>query len=176
MKRREFIVLLGGVALMPPFPTVAEQPAKVFRLGWLSPNSDASPNGAGNEFLRAMREHGYIEGTNLIIDFRSTAGDADRYSPLAAELVALKPDCIVAIGVGATRAAKQATSAIPIVMGTADDDPVRQGLIASYAHPGGNVTGITNISADLAGTRLGLLATSFPDCRASRSCGSPFFQ
>ncbi len=164
MRRRAFTssLILAFAALTFAGGAGAQQSEKVFRLGWLSPNAIAGPGGAGNEFLLAMREHGYIEGKNLVIDFRNAAGHLDRYSPLAAELVALKPDCIVAIGVGATRFAKQATASIPIVMGNADDDPVRQGLVASYAHPGGNVTGVTNIGADLAGTRLGLLRDLIP--------------
>src|SRR5438874_4712376 len=101
-----------------------------------------------------MRDHGYYEGENLVIEVRDAMGRPDRFAPLAAELVALKPDCIVVMGVEPTQAAKRATTTIPIVIGNADDDPVRRGLIASFARPGGNVTGVTNIGADLASKRL----------------------
>src|SRR5262249_22815795 len=89
-------------------------------------------------------------------------GRVDRYPALADELLALKPDCIVAVGVGAVLAAKQATATIPIVMANADADPVQAGLVASFAHPRGNVTGVTRISSDLAGKRLGLLRDLIP--------------
>lgn len=137
-----------------------QQPGKVYRLGWLTPNTvSAAPEDA---CLRTMREYGYIEGENLVIEIRDGKGQVDRDAPLAAELVALKPDCIVSMGVGATRAAMRATTTIPIVMGNADADPVTEGLIASLAHPGGNVTGVTNIGADLAGKRLDLLRELVP--------------
>ena len=109
-----------------------------------------------------MRDHGYIEGENLVIEVRDAMGRPDRFAPLAAELVALKPDCIVVMGVEPTQAAKRATTTIPIIMGNADDDPVRRGLIASFAPPGGNVTGVMNIGADLASKRLELLRELIP--------------
>jgi putative ABC transport system substrate-binding protein len=109
-----------------------------------------------------LRELGYSEGQNLIIEWRFTKGNAEQTPVFAAELVKLKVDCIVAVGVGPAHAAKQATLTIPIVMGNADDDPVRQGLVASLARPGGNVTGFTNIGSDLAGKRLELLKEAVP--------------
>jgi putative ABC transport system substrate-binding protein len=113
-----------------------------------------------------LRELGYIEGQNIIIEWRFSKGQIEHLSDLAAELVRLKVDCIVAVGIAPTRAAKEATSTIPIVMGSADDDPVRQGLVASLARPGGNVTGFTNIGSDLAGKRLEILKETIP--KASR--------
>jgi putative tryptophan/tyrosine transport system substrate-binding protein len=156
MRRKVFTfsLILAFAALVLAGAAGAQQSGRVSRIGWLSPNSGSA---GPKEFLHAMRAHGYIEGQNLAIEERFTQGNADRYPALAAELVALKPDCIVALGVGATRAAKQATTTIPIIMGNADDDPVRARLVASYAHPGGNVTGYTNIGSDLAGKRLELL-------------------
>lgn len=156
MNRRQFVALAGS-SLGWPITAGAQQSGRVYRLGWLAP-------GAGPEadFLQAMREQGYSEGQNLAIEVRVTEGHVDRYSILIAELLALKPDCIVAVGVGAVLAAKQATAAIPIVMANADADPVRAGLVASFAHPGGNVTGVTSISSDLAGKRLGLLRDLIP--------------
>jgi putative ABC transport system substrate-binding protein len=142
-------------------PAGAQQPGKVYRIGYL-----ANPPGIGTNEERLRRnlsDLGYIEGQNLVIEWRFTKGKLDRLPDLAAELVRLKVDCIVAVGVAPTRAAKKATRTIPIVMGNADDDPVRQGLVASLARPGGNVTGFTNIGSDLAGKRLELLRETFPD-------------
>jgi len=95
-----------------------------------------------------LRDLGYIEGQNLVIEWRFSEGKLDRLPDLAAELVRLKMDCIIAVGVAPTRAVKQATTVIPIVMGNADDDPVRHGLVVSLARPGGNVTGFTNIGSE----------------------------
>ena len=154
------IALCLVFAVAVPVAADGQPLGKVYRLGWLTPNTvTAAP---GTEFLRALREYGYVEGDNLVIEVRDAMGQLDRFAPLAAELVTLQPDCIVAMGIGATRAAKLATTTIPIVMGAADDDPVRQGLIASFANPGGNVTGVTNIGADLAGKRLELLRELIP--------------
>jgi putative ABC transport system substrate-binding protein len=159
MRRRAFTssLILAFAALAVTGAAGAQQPARVFRLGWLSP-----AEGPGEDFLQAMREHGYIEGQNLAIEVRVTEGHVDRYPALTAELLALKPDCIVAVGVGAVLATKRATATIPVVMAAADADPVRAGLVASFARPGGNVTGVTSISSDLAGKRLGLLRDLIP--------------
>ncbi|MBI1993963.1 MAG: ABC transporter substrate-binding protein [Deltaproteobacteria bacterium] len=108
-----------------------------------------------------MRELGYIEGQSIIIEWRFARGKPDRLPEFAGELVRLKIDCIVTQGQRPTRAAKQATSTIPIVMANAGD-PVRQGFVASLARPGGNITGLTSISVDLAGKRLELLKETFP--------------
>jgi putative ABC transport system substrate-binding protein len=98
-----------------------------------------------------------VEQENLVIDWRFSQGRLDQLPQFAAELVAFNPLLIVAVGVAPTRAVKQASNTIPIIMGNADDDPVRQGLVASLARPGGNVTGFTNFGSDLAGKRLELL-------------------
>jgi putative ABC transport system substrate-binding protein len=115
---------------------------------------------------RNLSDLGYIEGQNLVIEWQFSKGKLDRLPDLAADLARLKVDCIITIGGSPTRAAMQATSMIPIVMGNADDDPVRQGLVASLARPGGNVTGFTNVGSDLAGKRLELLKEIVP--KASR--------
>ena len=118
MRRRDMLALTGAFLVMRPGMAVGQQPGKVYRLGWLTPNTvTGAPE---TEFLQALQENGYIEGKNLVIDVRDTAGHIDRYAQLADELIALKPDCIVAMGAGATRAAKHATTTIPIVMGNAD--------------------------------------------------------
>jgi putative tryptophan/tyrosine transport system substrate-binding protein len=142
------------------FPVEAQQTKKVYRIGYLSHSPGIGPN--EEAFRQGLRDLGYIEGQNLVIEWRFAKGKLDRHPELAAELVRLKVDCIITIGVTPTRVAKQATSTIPIVMGNASDDPVRHGLVASLARPGGNVTGFTDISQDLAGKRLELLKEAVP--------------
>jgi putative tryptophan/tyrosine transport system substrate-binding protein len=138
----------------------AQQPRKAYRIGYVGTASGIGP--MQDAFKNRLREVGYAEGQNLIIEWRFSKGDLDRIPVLVAELVKLKVDCIVAVGVGPTDSAKQATGTIPIVMANADDDPVRRGLVASLARPGGNVTGFVNIGSELAGKRLELLKETVP--------------
>jgi putative ABC transport system substrate-binding protein len=141
----------------------AQQPKKVPRIGYLS-SSDAASDSARAERIRlALRERGHIEGQNIAIEYRYAEGKVYRFPELAAELVRLKVDIIVvAGGIGPIRAAKNATKTIPIVMTGAGFDPVEAGLIESLARPGGNVTGITNLSVELGGKRLELLKEAVP--------------
>jgi ABC-type uncharacterized transport system substrate-binding protein len=140
---------------------VEAQPArKTFRVGYITNRTDIGSN--EDAFRRGLRDLGYIEGKNLIIEWRFTGARLERYSEVAAELVRLKIDCIVTAGLGASRAAKQATSTIPIVMANVSDDPVRNKLIDSLARPGGNITGFTDIAYDLAGKRLELVKETVP--------------
>jgi putative ABC transport system substrate-binding protein len=152
--RRAFCSMLLAL----PFPAQAQQPKKVTRIGYLS-SSDASSDSARSEGIRlALRERGHIEGQNIAIEYRYTEGKTDRLPELAAELVRLKVDIIlVAGGTIWVQAAKNATKTIPIVMVGAGSDPVEAGLIESLARPGGNVTGITNLTGVLGGKRLELL-------------------
>ncbi len=138
----------------------AQQPGKVYRIGYLGTGSGVRAN--EEAFLQGLRDLGYIEGKNIAIEWRLAKGKLDHLPALAADLARLEVDCIYTVGVESTRAAKQATSTIPIVMGDADDDPVRQGLIDSLARPGGNVTGFISISSDLAGKRVELLKEAVP--------------
>jgi putative ABC transport system substrate-binding protein len=138
----------------------AQQAGKAYRIGYVGNASGVGP--AQDAFKNRLREVGYTEGQNLIIEWRFSKGDRDRIPSLVDELVKLKVDCIVAVGVGPTQSAKQATGTIPIVMANADDDPVRRGLVASLARPGGNVTGFVNIGSELAGKRLELLKETVP--------------
>ena len=142
----------------------AQQPTKVYRVGYLSPRNQIGRN--EEAFRKRMHELGYVEGRNLIIDWRFADGKTNLFPELAAGLVRHNVDAIVGQGVGATGAAKQATRTIPIVMSNADDDPVRLGLVASLARPGGNVTGFISISSDIAGKRLELIKETVP--KASR--------
>jgi len=163
--RRKFIIAGGaGLCLLAaPMASIAQQQGKVWRVGYLSRRAGEARD---KVFLTSLRELGYVEGQNIVIEWRFAKGKADLLPELAADLVRLKVDCIVANGTIASHAAKKATSTIPIVMGNSDDDPVRQGLVASLARPGGNITGFSNISADLAGKRLQLLKETLP--KASR--------
>jgi putative ABC transport system substrate-binding protein len=134
----------------------AQQKKKIYRIGVLS-GLRPSPIPANIEALRkGLRELGYVEGQNIVVEYRWTEGRDDRFAPLAAELVSLGLDVIVTQGTQATVAAKQATSTIPIVVGGAGD-LVGEGLVASLARPGGNVTGFTNIEPDLSAKRLQIL-------------------
>ena len=140
----------------------AQQPKKVPRIGYLS-NNDAALESARSEAIRlALRELGYIEGQNIAIEYRYAEGKRDLFPQLAAELVSLKVDIILASGNPPMRAAMNATKTIPIVMMGAGGDPVEAGFIESLARPGGNVTGITNLNRELGGKRLELLKEAVP--------------
>ena len=137
----------------------AQQPNRVYRIGYLS-------SGPGIEvreeaFRQALRELGYVEGQNLVIEWRFAKGRISQRPELVAELVRLKVDCIIATGSGETAVAKKATSAIPIVM-MSSTDPVGTGFVASLARPGGNITGLTSVSGDLGGKVLELLKEIIP--------------
>jgi putative ABC transport system substrate-binding protein len=136
-------------------PATAQQRGKIYRIGYLAPGPLAE------SFRQGLRELGYVEGKNLFIEYRQGATPG-RFAELAAELVQLKVDCILAVGIGAVRATRDTTDTIPIVMGNASDDPVRHGLVASLARPGGNITGLVDMLEDLAGKRLELLKETFP--------------
>jgi putative ABC transport system substrate-binding protein len=139
----------------------AQQPIKIYRIGYLS-NATEIRREQEEIFRQTLRELGYIEGQNITIEWRFSKGKLELLPQLAAELVRLNLDCIIAAGVAPTRAVKQATTTIPIVMANADDDPIRHGLVVSLARPGGNVTGFTNIGSELAGKRLELLKETVP--------------
>ena len=141
----------------------AQQPKKVPRLGYLSPVDPASDSARAEGIRLALRELGYIEGQNIAIEYRYAEGKPDRYPELAAELVRLKVDIIVvAAGDVLIQAAKNATKTIPIVMMGTGSDPVKAGHVESLARPGGNVTGLTNLTRELGGKRLELLKEAVP--------------
>jgi len=140
----------------------AQQPKKVPRLGYLT-NNDVGSESARAEAIRlALLKRGYIEGQNIATEYQYANGKSDRLPELATELVRLKVDIIVAAGAGTVKAAKNATKTIPIVMMGTGSDPVEAGLIESLASPGGNVTGITNLTRQLGGKRLELLREVVP--------------
>jgi len=162
MKRREFVVL-GAAALAAPLAARAQPPFKPARVGFLYLGSRASAIETGRyaAFLEGMRELGYVEGKNLIIEARFGDGKSEQLRGLAAELVRLKPDVIVVTGTAASNAAKQATSSIPVVL-TLAVDPVGDGFAASLARPGGNITGLSLMTPDLVRKHMELLRTAMP--------------
>ena len=137
-----------------------QQPAKLSRIGFLG-SSAASSSARIDGFRQGLRELGYVEGKNVVIEYGFEEEKLERQNALATELVRHKVDIIVTAGAGATRAAKAATSTIPIVM-SQDPDPVGNGFVASLARPGGNITGLSSLGADLAGKRLELLKEILP--------------
>jgi putative tryptophan/tyrosine transport system substrate-binding protein len=145
------------------YPTEAQQTAKIHRMGWLSLRTGSSTPDFNrhDRFLQGLREHGWVEGQNLIIERRYAKGKEESLPRLAAELVNLRVEVIVAAGSAAIRPATQATRTIPIVM-TVSGDPVGRGYAASLAQPAGNITGLSNVSPDLAGKRLELLKEAVP--------------
>ena len=164
MRRREFITLLGGAAVAWPLAARAQQPVKVPTIGFLGSLSQSAQGTWTAAFVKRMREHGWIEDRTVAIEYRWAEGRGERFAEIAAEFVRLKVDVIVTAGTDAVIAAKKATSAIPIVFGTAGD-PVANGLVASLARPGANVTGLSNQSSDIAGKRLDLLRQVVPSLR-----------
>jgi len=163
MRRREFITLLGGAAAW-PLGVSAQQPAKLPIIGYLGPSTRSIDVHRLGALVQRLRELGWIEGRTIVIEYRWAEGRSERYSEIAAEFARLKVDVIVTSGTAAVVTAKQATSVIPIVFAVAGD-PVGTGLVASLARPGGNVTGLSNQSADLAGKRLELLREVVPSLR-----------
>ena len=139
----------------------AQQPTKIPRIGYLTGVSPATNSARHEAFRQGLRELGYVEGKNIVIEYRSAEGKFDRLPALAAELVRLKVDIIVTGGGATTRAAKEATVTIPIVMAQ-DGDPVANGFVASLARPGGNITGLATLAPELSGKRLELLKEIVP--------------
>jgi len=153
-------VFLGTLALLAaPRASEAQQAAGIARIGYLAPNlATGAYRGA---FLRGLRDLGYVEGRNLVVEYRDVEGKFERFPALAAELVALKVDVIMAPGTLAALAAKRATESIPIVF-PAVGDPAPDGLVASLARPGGNVTGLSTLTTELVGKCLELLHQTIP--------------
>jgi putative ABC transport system substrate-binding protein len=164
MHRREFITLLGGVAAAWPLPARAQQPDRVAKIGYLGA-SWASPSDEGQRlaaFVQRLRELGWIEGRTAAFEYRWAEGRAERFTEIAREFVQLKVDVIVTYSTPAVLAVKQTTSLIPIVFAGAGD-PIGTGLVASLALPGGNATGVSLQTSDIAGKRLELLRELVPD-------------
>ena len=163
MDRRTFVGAVAGAFLTAPLAAKAQQAGKVFRIGYLSAPTRESVEGILEAFLRALRQLGWIEGQNVVIEYRWAEGDLERLPCLAEDLVRRNVDVIVAPAASAALAAKHATSTIPIVM-IFPNDPVGQGLVSNLRRPGGNVTGTTNIPiSDMLGKRLQILKEAVPN-------------
>jgi putative tryptophan/tyrosine transport system substrate-binding protein len=158
MRRRDFLGILGGVAGSPP--AVWAQQQKTWRVGYLI----SGPADSLDVFRRRMAELGYVEGKNLVVEVRAAEGRYDRLPGLAKEIVDFRPDAIVAEATPAIAAVQRATKTIPIVMAPATD-PVGSGFVQSFAHPGGNITGVANMFGDLTAKTLEILRRVLPDAR-----------
>ena len=160
MDRRAFIAAVTGGLFAAPLVAEGQQAVKPSRIGYLHANVTASPH-LLEAFRQGLRDLGYVEGRNVVIEYRDAKGEFERLPALAAELVVLNVDVIVASGTLAALAAKRATSDIPIVFPTVGD-PVTDGLVASLARPGGNVTGLSNLTPQLVGKCLEVLKQAIP--------------
>jgi putative tryptophan/tyrosine transport system substrate-binding protein len=163
VKRRTFIAGLGGAAAWPVVAR-AQQAAKVPTIGFLGSASPSSESQRVAAFVQRLRELGWIDGRNVAIEYRWAEGRNERYAEIAAEFVRLKVEVIVTQGSAPVLAAMHATSVIPIVF-AGSGNPVANGLVASLPRPGGNVTGLSNQQADLAGKRIELLREVVPGLR-----------
>jgi putative tryptophan/tyrosine transport system substrate-binding protein len=161
MFRRIAICSLLTVLLFTISPASAQQPTKIPRIGYLTASTPSSMSARVEAFRQGLREHGYVEGKNIVIEWRFAEGKLDRLPALAAELVRLKVDVIVTSAPPATRPTKEATSTIPIVMAQ-DSDPVGSGFVASLARPGRNITGLATLSPEISGKQLELLKEIVP--------------
>ena len=163
MRRRDFVTLLGGVAAAWPLAARAQQPGKLPTIGFLGASTPAAWSEWTAAFVQRLRELGWIDGRTVAIEYRWAEGRAERFGEIAAEFVRLKVDVIVTVG-SAVAAAMQASSTIPIVFAVAVD-PVGSGMVASLSRPGGNVTGISTQTKELAGKRIELLREVLPNLR-----------
>jgi len=154
-------VVLALNLFLDPLAAVGQQPAKVVRIGFLGPNSASSTAGRMEALRAGLRDLGYVEGTNLIIESRWADGNYERLPALARDLVGLKVDLILTSGTPGTRAARSATATIPIIMVTSGD-PVALGLVASLARPGGNITGASTFAPELSAKRIELIKEALP--------------
>jgi putative ABC transport system substrate-binding protein len=162
MSGKIFVWLLATVLLTTAPPTEAQQPTNIPRIGYLSGSGNPKTPGPQVEgFRQGLRDLGYIEGKNIVIEYRYVERGLDRVAGLVAELVQLKVDVLVATFTVATRAAKQATKTIPIVM-VSGADPVADGFVDSLGRPGGNITGVARFTRELSGKRLELLKEAVP--------------
>ena len=169
--RRKLVIALGVSALTAPLTPIAQQPAKFRRLGLLSSFSSSEAAPWHEAFLRGLRDLGWDAGKNINIEYRYAEGRSDRLPDLAADLVRLKVDVIVASITPDVLAAKKATHTIPIVM--ASGDPIAVGLVKSLAQPGGNVTGLSTMSFELGGKRLALLKEILPKLSSAAVLWNP---
>ena len=174
MKNKITVLTLCAVLLALCVPVEAQQPKKTPRIGYLTNVSQFADSARYEAFRQGLRELGYVGGKNIVIEYRSGEGKSDRLPALVAELVRLKIDVIVSTGPTVTRAAKEATTTIPIVFAQ-EGDPVASGFVASLARPGGNITGLSTLSPELNGKRLELLKETVPRLSPLAVIGSSTF-
>jgi putative tryptophan/tyrosine transport system substrate-binding protein len=172
VRRRELITLLGGVAAYWPLGVRAQQLSKLWHIGFVSGASRQTLSELSNAFVLGMRELGYTEGKDFIIEWRSAEGKYERFPDLVAELVRLKVDVIVTGITAAIRALRRTTTSIPIVMAYSTD-PVGNGFVASLARPGGNITGLAGSSDDTSPKQLELLKAVVPNVTRVGLLGNP---
>src|SRR5262245_58507638 len=172
LHRRQLITLLGGAAAAWPLAARAQQPGKVPTIGFLGATTPAGQSQLTAAFVQRLRELGWIEGRTVAIEYRWAEGRSERFAEFAAEFVRLKVDVILTHNTPPVLAAKQATSVIPIVFATAAD-PVGTGVVASLARPGGNVTGLSSQTTDVAGKRIELLREVVPGLRRFAILANP---
>ena len=161
MKKKITVLALCAVLFALSYSASAQQPAKIPRIGYLQVTASSAVAARTEAFRQGLRELGYVDGKNIIIEWRFAEGKADRLPSLAAELVHLKVEVIVTSGPTVTRSAKEATVTVPIVM-TFDNDPVGNGFVASLARPGGNITGLSTLAPEISGKQLELLKEIVP--------------
>ena len=161
MNKKVLSLALCAMLLASSFPVDAQQGGKIPRIGYLNATSPSTSPARVEAFRQGLRELGYVEGKNIVIEFRHAEGKIDRLPALAAELVRLKVDIIVSGGPATTRPAKEATSTIAIIMAQ-DNDPVGTGIVASLAQPGGNITGLSTLAPEISGKQLELLKEIVP--------------
>jgi len=175
-KRRDFITLLGGAAAAWPLAARAQQPEKLRTIGFTGQSTRAAESELVAAFTQRLRELGWMENRNITIEYRWSEGRTERFIQIAAEFIRLKVDDIVTSGTPQVLAAKQATSVIPIVFARVGD-PLANGLVASLARPGGNITGLSVQSNELAGKRIEILREVVPSLRRVAilaNVGNPF--
>ena len=173
MTRCAILLLAVAVSAAACMPSTAQEPKKVFRIGVLSP-AERSTTKIFDAFREGLRDHGYVDGQNITIEYRLAAGDISRLPAMAGELVRLPADVIVTDGQKSAVVAHEATSTIPIVGATLGPDPVAAGLAASLAHPGGNVIGFSGFGVELSGKRLELLKEAVPAISRIAALWSPW--
>ncbi len=161
MMRRIDVFALSALLFALSFSVDAQQPKKIPRIGYLTGATADGQTARIQAFQNGLRELGYAEGKNIVIEYRYAEGNRERLPALAAELVRLKVDVIVTGGGGITRVAKKATNTIPIIM-TNDTDPIGNGSVTSLARPGGNITGLSNLSPEISGKQLEILKEIIP--------------
>jgi len=174
MRKAALLPILVVVSVLAVGVIAEAQPTKIPRIGYLTAGSLSAQSARIKAFRQGLREFGYVEGKNIVIEWRSAEEKLNRLPALAAELVRLRVDVIVTAGPIPTRSAKEATVAIPIVM-TQDTDPVGNGFVASLARPGGNITGLATLRSELSGKQLELLKEIIPKLSRVAVFGTSIF-